>query len=358
MALASEPQAHPKVSVLLQTYNHERFIEEAIESVLEQDVPFPIEVIVSDDCSSDGTRGLVSEYACAHPELIKLLFPDQHLGMNPLFRRALGTAQGEYLALLDGDDCWTATDKLRTQAALLDAEPELTGCFHNALVVSDDGERPTRRYVPESKGKERFEIEDLLRLCYPPTLSVVFRRDVLAHVPDWAFDLAWADWLIWIFATRQGPFAYIDEAMGAYRVHEGGLFSSQDRSSQLEEDLRVYERLRETLPEQRNLIERCITQRSCELAVEECGVPFDTPVIVVDDLRDLPLLFNGRTMRFVEAAAGESARDGEGTTVEERLTRLCTRGRGTGDAALAFADPSAPVRGRGVLRIDSKGARL
>src|SRR5437867_2548687 len=106
----TDPQ--PKVSILLQTYNHERFIERAIESVLEQEVPFPLEVIVSDDRSSDRTRELVSRYANAHPELIRTLFPDRHLGMNPLFRRALDTARGDYLALLDGDDFWTAKDKL------------------------------------------------------------------------------------------------------------------------------------------------------------------------------------------------------------------------------------------------------
>ena len=150
----------PKVSVLLQTYNHERFIEHAIESVIEQDTPFPVEVIVSDDCSSDGTRALVSDYARAHPELINPLFPDQHLGMNPLFRRALDTARGDYLALLDGDDFWTSNDKLRKQVALLESEPELTGCFHDALVVFENDRRPARRYVsaPEKKGDSSSRI--------------------------------------------------------------------------------------------------------------------------------------------------------------------------------------------------------
>lgn len=322
----ASPQA-PKVSVLLQTYNHERFIERAIESVIDQDTPFPIEVIVSDDCSSDGTRAIVSKYARAHPELIKPLFPDQHLGMNPLFRIALDTARGDYLALLDGDDFWTSNDKLRKQVALLESVPGRTGCFHDALVVSEDDLWPARRYVPESKRAETFEVEDLVRLCYPPTLSVLFRREILAQVPDWVFDLAWADWLIWIFATLQGPFAYIDEVMGVYRVHEGGYFSSQDRSSQLEEDLRLYRRLREELPDQSDLIERCMTQRSCELAVEECGLPYDSPVVFVSEAHDPPLHFNGRTTRYLEPSPGGSAADtSEAHSVMERLERLCSEG--------------------------------
>ena len=338
----------PKVSVLLQTYNHERFIEHAIESVIEQDTPFPVEVIVSDDCSSDGTRALVSDYARAHPELINPLFPDQHLGMNPLFRRALDTARGDYLALLDGDDFWTSNDKLRKQVALLESEPELTGCFHDALVVFENDRRPARRYVSAPEKKGRFELEDLLRLCYPPTLSVLFRREVLAQVPDWVFDFAWADWLIWIFATCQGAFAYIDELMGVYRVHEAGYFSSRDRSTQLEEDLRLYRRLLDEFPGEGDLIERCITQRSCELAVEECGLPYDAPVIVIGDLHDPPLHFNGRTTRHLEPSPeGSAAGASEAYSAVERLERLCREGAAP---ATPFWRPRAAPRESGAGR--------
>jgi glycosyltransferase involved in cell wall biosynthesis len=74
-AVPGGDEPHPKVSVLLQTYNHERFLEQAIESVIDQDTPFPIEVIVSDDYSGDATRALVSKYARAHQEVIKPVFP-------------------------------------------------------------------------------------------------------------------------------------------------------------------------------------------------------------------------------------------------------------------------------------------
>jgi glycosyltransferase involved in cell wall biosynthesis len=357
-AVSGREEPRPKVSVLLQTYNHERFIGRAIESVVRQDTPFPIEVIVSDDYSNDGTRAHISTSAQTHPQLIKPLFPDHHLGMNPLFRRALDTARGEYLALLDGDDYWTSVEKLRKQVALLDSEPELTGCFHDALVVSEEGARPTRRYIPEPKKKERFELDDLLPLCYPPTLSVVLRRDVLEHVPDWVFDFAWTDWLIWIFATRQGPFAYIDEVMGVYRVHEGGYFSSQDRSTQLEEDLRVYRRLRDELPAHGDLIERCMTQRACELAVEECGLPYDSPLLVVGDFHDLPLLFNGRTTRCLEASGDGSATDqgGIGSAVAQ-LERLC---RAVAPPTMPFWPSRTAPResgGRSCYVVVAKGSR-
>lgn len=244
--------------------------------------------------------------------------------MNPLFRRALSAARGEYLAFLDGDDYWTSPDKLQRQVAVLDSHTELSGCFHDALVVSEAGAHPPRPYVARPR-KAEYGIEDLLRLCYPPTLSVVLRRAELDRVPEWAFDLAWADWLIWIFAAGDGPFGFIDEVMGVYRTHPGGYFSSRDRSSQLEEDLRLYERLLDALPAHRELIERCITGRACELAVEECGVPFDAPVVVVGEFDDLPMLFNGRTVRF--AASGLASPDPvPAAVVTTEVDRCCAEG--------------------------------
>ena len=328
----ADADLRPKVSVLLQTYNHERFIAQAIQSVLDQDRPFPIEVIVSDDCSSDGTRALVSDYARAH-RLIKPLFPDQHLGMNPLFRRALDAARGDYLAVLDGDDFWTSTDKLRKQVALLESEPKLTGCFHDALVVFEDGTRPAHRYVSAPNNKERFELEDLLRLCYPPTLSVLFRREMLAHVPGWAFDLAWADWLLWIFATRQGPFAYINEIMGVYRVHEGGYFSSQDRSTQLQEDLRLYRRVLDEFPDQRDLIERCIIQRSCELGAEESASPLRRPGGARPQRRaavggKMPCSSSRRTTEAASRPRGRARPRGESEEMPRRASRARRAARG------------------------------
>ena len=174
------------------------------------------------------------------------------------------------------------------------------------------------RYVPETERKSRFELKDLLRLCYPPTLSVVFRREVLTSVPDWAFEVPWTDWLIWVFATRRGPFAYLDEVMGVYRVHEGGYFSSQDRTSQLEEDLREYRRLLDELPEQATS-SNAASRPQLQLAAEDFGLPYDSPVVVAGDFADLLLHLNGREVRRLDAR-GKDVR----TTIED-LESLCAQ---------------------------------
>src|SRR5581483_8026242 len=210
--------------------------------------------------------------------------------------------------------------KLSRQVEVLESDPELTGCFHDAVIVYEDGSHPPRRYVPGEK-KDHYEVEDLIRLCYPPTLSVLFRHELLADVPDWVFGLAWADWVLWILATNRGPFAYLDQAMGAYRVHAGGYFSSRDRSSQLEEDIAMYRQLLEHLPEHRALVERCLARRELELAVEECRLPYDNPIVMLAERDDPPLQFNGRSVSYLEPSADGAASEGE--RILDRIRQRC-----------------------------------
>src|SRR5688500_5403713 len=103
---SSEPSSghDVKVTVIVVTYNHERYIEQAIDSVLEQQATFPFELIITEDCSTDGTRDLVRAYAQRHPDRVQLLLSERNLNDNSVLTRALMAARGQYVALLDGDD--------------------------------------------------------------------------------------------------------------------------------------------------------------------------------------------------------------------------------------------------------------
>src|SRR5689334_4420836 len=132
----------PRVSVILQTYEHGSFIAQAIEGVLLQCLADPVEVIVADDKSADGTRETVLRYATAHQNRIRALLFEQNLGPSELFTRALTEARGEYIAYLDGDDYWTSPHKLSRQVAALDAHPDWAGCFHRAALVYGEAGSP------------------------------------------------------------------------------------------------------------------------------------------------------------------------------------------------------------------------
>lgn len=212
--------AIPKVSVAMITYNHERFIAQAIESVLTQEADFSIELVVGEDCSTDGTRAIVERYARANPGRIRPLLHATNIGASDNFGAVFAACRGEYVALLEGDDYWTSREKLRKQVAILDSHPEASFCHHNVLVVFDDPSEASRPLLPESSAKTT--IEDIILHWRMATGSIVFRKALLPSLPPWHVEIACGDWMIAVLLAAQGPVHYLNEMMGVYRRHGSG----------------------------------------------------------------------------------------------------------------------------------------
>jgi glycosyltransferase involved in cell wall biosynthesis len=292
-AAIGRSESVPKVSVFILTYNHAAWIAQAIESALMQEARFSVEILIADDCSTDGTRAIVQEYARRRPDAIRTFLPERNLGVAGIWLQAARRCRGEYVAILEGDDHWTSPEKLARQAALLDSHRDWVSCFHGATLFDDEGRFPPRPATP-AFDRHVFELDDVLRSCFIPFLTVMFRRAALARIPEWVFSYAWFDWLFHIHCAHQGKIGHFEDDLAAYRVHGGGNWSARDRSTQIEEDLRVYSRLLDELSDRRELIERCIEHRHCQLAVEASAIPFDTPVLLLEASGDMQPYFNGR----------------------------------------------------------------
>ncbi len=293
----------PLVSVVLRTYDHAPFIAQAVESVLIQRAGLPFELVVGEDCSSDGTRQIVEAYGRDYPETVRLVLPERNLGHGEMLRRALAATRGQLIAYLDGDDYWTSPDKLTKQVEFLRANPDCYDCFHDVSLIYDEAGVPSGTVSPRL-AEEHFGIEQIVMECFPPAPSMMFRRVVFEELERGAFDSAWLDWILHIQAATHGPLGYIPEALAAYRVHRGGMFSALDRVSQLEEDSRFYRRLLDRLPEQRELIERCTAFRHAQLAIERLGVPFQACVVLADPRHEFRPYFNGRHARMLPRREG------------------------------------------------------
>ena len=147
-----------KVSVSVTAYNHEKYIAQAIDSILMQEVDFEYEIIIGEDYSADNTRNIVIDFQRRYPDKIKLILPQENLGYggNKIFDQTLQVSRGEYVALLDGDDYWTSPHKLRKQVDFLDSHPECSMCFHNAQVFYEDGSRePWNLNTVKQKERQR-----------------------------------------------------------------------------------------------------------------------------------------------------------------------------------------------------------
>ncbi len=223
-----------RVSVLLTSFEHERYIARALDGVLAQrGVDF--ELLVGDDASTDGTRTVIAEYARAHPGVIRTFLPQRNLGNGgkAIFRELIEMARGDYLTVLDGDDYWTALDKLQRQVAYLDEHPECSMCFHNVLCVYEDSARADEPYNGPDQPAE-VDVATLLDRCVVASCSPMFRRETISPLPPWYFDLPWGDWSLYFIAAEHGALRYLPDMMGVYRIHRSGMYSSLSRLEALE----------------------------------------------------------------------------------------------------------------------------
>lgn len=236
-----------KLSVCLITFNHERFIAEALRSAVEQQTDFEYEIVVSDDCSTDATREIIVEFQRRYPDKIRLAFPEKNLGVNRNLAVTLKACRGQYLALLEGDDYWTSPTKLQEQVSFLDANPECAICFHAVRIIHED-KKTASRISPRFGHKRISTLEDLLRLGnFIPTCSTVFRHRLFDQFPDWFYNLRIADFSLHVFNAQHGKVGYINKVMGAYRVHSGGTFSFESASRNAQEVIRLYDYLNDHL---------------------------------------------------------------------------------------------------------------
>jgi glycosyltransferase involved in cell wall biosynthesis len=164
----------PLISVLIISYNHERYIQQTLESVLAQETNFPYEIVIGDDASTDKTVDLCRAYMRQYPEIIRVLGTPQNLGVVPNFLRTLQACRGKYIAHLDGDDYWIDTEKLQKQVNKLEIDPNLTICYTSRKIYDEDIDR---FYTPaEGEKDKRYYAKDFAHSTFFHLSTIAFRK--------------------------------------------------------------------------------------------------------------------------------------------------------------------------------------
>lgn len=127
------------VSIFMLTYNQERYIRQALDSILMQKVNFEYEIVIGDDCSTDSTPDILKEYYRKWPDRIKLILRKKNVGVTKNLYDVLRKMRGDYVACLEGDDYWTDENKLQKQYDFLEANREYVACVHDYERRYDDG---------------------------------------------------------------------------------------------------------------------------------------------------------------------------------------------------------------------------
>ena len=191
-----------------------------------QQTAFAYEVVIGEDCSTDGTRAIVAEYQKRYPDRIRAFLREKNLGAYENSLTVLAAARGEFVALLDGDDYWTDSLKLQKQVGFLESHPAYSGSCHQTRgVAAMDG---TLSQLYGQFHKLDLELVDAIAVYAPwQTSSFVYRRSLM-NIPDW-YDIG-GDVALFIIIASQGLIRCFPEVMSVYRRHAGGLSASSELS--------------------------------------------------------------------------------------------------------------------------------
>lgn len=211
----------PMVSICSITYNHAPFIRQCLDGFLMQQCNFSIEIIINDDCSTDGTTEIIREYAKKYPDKIFPIFHEENQyskGVRGMLKKfVFPKARGKYIALCEGDDYWTDPLKLQKQVDFLESHPDYSMCFHKAKVIAQDNREPFDFF--SSLEEREYKSEDILNHWVVPTASILFRASV--HVPIHK-DFSVGDIIIHAACVASGRVYCMAEEMSVYRLHAGG----------------------------------------------------------------------------------------------------------------------------------------
>lgn len=216
-----------KLTVLCTAFNHEKYAAQALESFVSQVCDFPFQVLVNDDCSTDGTRDIIRQYAEKYPEIIKPIFQEKNLfseGLAALYQKAFySRLDTPYTAFCEADDCWTDVNKLQRQIDWLDAHPDYSACVHNTTLSYCDGSAPDAPLLPAGEGDRDVGFERIIPGMSGAfhTSSILARTEFILDPPDFyyaAADHGFLDYAIALRLSLCGKIRFIDAPMSLYRI--------------------------------------------------------------------------------------------------------------------------------------------
>jgi glycosyltransferase involved in cell wall biosynthesis len=205
------------------SYNHEKFIVQAVESALAQRGEFDLDIVIGDDASKDATPALLQDLQSRFPGQVKLRLNTANIGMMQNLQATLADCTGDYIAMLEGDDYWTDPDKLHKQLAVMQAHPDAAICFHPVQILEGD------RFVEDRFTKEVpaiTSIADLAQGNYMHTCSVMYRAGLVAQLPASFANSTVGDYFLHMLYAQHGSIHKLPDVMAVYRVHSGGVWSS------------------------------------------------------------------------------------------------------------------------------------
>ena len=235
----------PLVSIQMITYNHAPFIAQAIEGVLQQKTSFPFDLVIGEDCSTDGTREIVFEYQKKYPDIIRLITSDKNVGVNKNGLRTMKACQGKYIAFCEGDDYWHHPEKLQKQADYMESHPECGLVYSSYDLYHVRSKKKINDYLNELIKRQNWQRPDnpsvLDFLGGKPkigygilTCTVMVRRTLCEQLIEsdpylyQSDQFLRGDTQLWAEISHISHLHYIPESLATYNLSEESATRSKD----------------------------------------------------------------------------------------------------------------------------------
>ncbi len=222
-----------KINVILITYNHAGYIRQTLESILMQETAHDVEIVVADDCSTDNTVEIIKEYEDKSRFTFKYLKHAHNLGYVKNYQQAFAACDGDYVAIMEGDDYWIKPNHLQNHIDHLQDYPESSMSYNRHLRLFVDQKREEIFDWENSHDYERVDTEQLALGNRIGNLSCcMFRGEHIRNIDPKLFEMEIADWMLGMYMGQFGPLLYLKEVTSAYRIHNKGQWSGMDERSQ------------------------------------------------------------------------------------------------------------------------------
>jgi glycosyltransferase involved in cell wall biosynthesis len=223
-----------QVNVLLVCYNQEKFIGQAVESILMQQFDGAINLVIADDSSTDNTLNIIRSYEAKSPFPFEYLPKEANLGIFHNYRRAFSACKGDYIAVMEGDDYWLVPDRIQRHIDFLENHQDcvmsmnrLNNLYHEQGL-----------FVPQKwPFKEDYQYISARMLAMGNLLgnlsACVFRNSAVKKLKPEIFDINTADWMLGLALGQWGYIAKLKDLSSVYRISQNGLWSKKTKKQRM-----------------------------------------------------------------------------------------------------------------------------
>lgn len=241
------------VSIIVASYNQERYIEETLRSLVSQNTRYKYEILVGDDASSDETPKIIAELAKEYPDKIIPVLREKNLGATKNGYDLLLRSRGKYLASCDGDDCWCDDTRLQRQVDFLEANPQYAGICGRVRLIDDDGNLLPMDTMGKSSffhcEKEEFTLKDFEKWLMPGHNSAMLQRMDMERIRS-SRELLLAHPIVGdrtslLCCLFQGPIRCTNDVVSCYRIvgNEQHFMAQYEKNNLRDKDVRLMKRI-------------------------------------------------------------------------------------------------------------------